>query len=208
MRLWNDFSRILGLAARSSLMKTTIPNFTLPHFLSTVLLVATFMTSLGLPLAAQQPGSNSVAVQREAMNKLSFLAGYWSGPVTIVRGPGEPLHLTQTEAVEFKLDGLVLLVEGKSASADGKVVFSALATIAYDDTSHTYRFRAYNDGHYTDTELSVLANGFSWGFTAGPAQIVNTMHLTGKGEWDEVTDVTVGSNPPHRSVDMQLQHLP
>jgi len=189
-------------------MKTAISNFPLAHYISTVLLAATFMISLVLSLAAQQPASNSVDAQREAMNKLSFLAGHWSGPVTIVRGPGEPLHLTQTEDVEYKLDGLVLLVEGKSTSADGKILFNALATIAYDDASHAYRFRAYNDGHYLDTELSVLANGFSWGFTAGPAQIVSTMHLTGKGEWDEVTDVTVGSNPPRRSVDMQLQHLP
>jgi hypothetical protein len=57
-----------------------------------------------------------------------------------------------------------------------------LATISYDDASHAYRFRAFNDGHYLDTELSVPANGFSWSFTAGPAHIVNTMHLTGKGE--------------------------
>ena len=92
------------------------------------------------------------------MRKLLFLSGHWSGPVTIVRGTGEPLHLTQTENVEYKLDGLVLLVEGRSTSASGKVMFSALATIAYDDTSRSYRFRAYNDGHYLDTELSVLCN--------------------------------------------------
>jgi hypothetical protein len=174
--------------------------------ISTTLLAAAFLVSFSLPLAAQQPPSNSVDVQREAMRKLSFLSGHWSGPVAIVRGPGEPLHLTQTEDVQYKLDGLVLLIEGKSTSADGKVLFSALATISYDDASHTYRFRAFNDGHYLDTELSVPTNGFSWSFTAGPAHIVNTMHLTGKGEWDEVTDVTVGSNPPHRSVEMQLQH--
>jgi hypothetical protein len=170
------------------------------------LLAAACVISFGLPLAAQQPASNNVDVQREAMRKLSFLAGHWSGAVTIVRGPGEPLHLTQTEAVEYKLDGLVLLIEGKSTGADGQAQFSALATIAYDDGSHTYRFRAYNDGHYLDTELSVPANGFSWSFTAGLAHIVNTMQLTGKGEWSEVTEVTVGSNPPHRSVEMLLQH--
>jgi hypothetical protein len=157
--------------------------------------------------------SNSVAAQREAMRKLLFLAGRWSGAVAIVRGPVEALHLTQTEDVEYKLDGLVLLIEGKSTSADGKVLFRALATIAYDDASHTYRFRAYNGGHYLDTELSVPANGFSWSFTVGPANIVNTMHLTGKGEWYEVTEAAVGSNPPHRSpphrsVDMLLQHQP
>jgi hypothetical protein len=166
------------------------------------------MISFNLPLAAQQPASNSTDVQGEAMRKLSFLAGHWSGPVTIVRGPGEPLHLTQTEDVEYKLDGLVVLIEGRSTSADGKVLFSALATIAYDDTSHSYHFRAYHDGHYLDTEFSVLANGFSWSMTAGPAHIVNTMHLTNKGEWDEITEATFGSNPPQRSVDMLLQHQP
>jgi hypothetical protein len=189
-------------------MKAAIRTCTPPPFLSTTLLAAAFIISFSPSFAAQQPVSTSVDVQREAMRKLSFLAGRWSGPVTIVRGPGEALHLTQTEDVEYKLDGLVLLVEGKSTSADGKVLFRALATVAYDDASHTYRFRAYSDGHYLDTELSVPANGFSWSFTAGPAHIVNTMHLTAKGEWDEVTEATVGSNPPHRSVEMQLQHQP
>ena len=156
----------------------------------------------------QPPAPNPVAVQREAMQKLSFLAGHWSGPATIHRGPGEPLHVTQTEDVQYKLDGLVLLIEGKSTDLDGKIVFSALATVAYDDATRTYRFRAYNDGHYLDTELAVPDNGFSWSFTSGPAHIVNTMHLTAKGEWTETTDVTFGSNPPFRSVEMLLQHQP
>jgi hypothetical protein len=189
-------------------MKNPIPSFTIPRFISTMLTAAALMISVTLSLAAQPPASNSIETQRQAMRKLSFLTGRWSGPVNIFRGPGQALHLTQTEDVEYKLDGLVLLIEGKSTSAGGKVLFGALATIAYDDTSHTFRFRAYNSGRYLDTELSVLTNGFSWSFTAGPAHIVNTMHLTAKGEWNEVTEVTVGSNPSHRSMEMLLQHLP
>lgn len=189
-------------------MKTSLSTFTLSPILSTTLLAVAFMMSFSHSLVAQQPNSNSVEVQRDAMQKLSFLAGHWSGPVTIVRGPGEPLRLTQTENVDYKLDGLVLLIEGKSTSADGKVAFSAMATISYDDASGTYRFRAYHDGHYVDTELSVPANGFLWSFTAGPAHIVNTMHLTSKGEWSEVTETTVGSYPPQHSMDMLLQHQP
>jgi hypothetical protein len=142
------------------------------------------------------------------MRKLAFLAGRWSGPITISHGPGKPLHRTQTENIQYKLDGLVMLVEGESRDASGKVEFRALATISFDDVTHAYRFRAYNDGHYIDTELTVLANGFSWGFASGPAHVANTMHLTDKGEWGETTDVTFGSNPPSRSVDMLLKHLP
>jgi len=188
-------------------MKIAIFPFT-PSLSVFIPVLALFVSSFSSPRAARQPVSNSVEAQREAMRKLSFLTGRWSGPVNIVRGPGQVFHLTQTEEVEYKLDGLVLLVEGKSTSVEGKVLFSALATIAYDDTSHTYRFRAYNDGRYLDTELSVPNGGFSWSFTAGPAYIVNTMHLTDKGEWSEVVEAAIGGNPPHRSVDMLLQHTP
>ncbi len=190
-------------------MKTRIHTFRSSASFATVskaLMAATFLMAFVLPLGAQQAGPNSAEAQREAMRKLSFLAGHWSGPVTITRGPGEPLRLTQMEDVEYKLDGLVMLIEGKSTNAAGKVEFSALATIAYDDAAHAYRFRAYNDGHYVDTELSVPGQGFSWGFTSGPAHIVNTMHLTAKGEWAETSEVTFGNYPPQRSVDMLLQH--
>lgn len=185
-------------------MKTT-----LSLCIHATLLPTACMLLFSLALVAQQaPVSSRSDAQREAMRKLSFLAGRWSGPVTVVGGTGEPIHLTQTEEVEYKLDGLVLLIEGKSTSVDGKVLFSALATIAYDEASNSYRIRAYSDGHYLDTELSLLEHGFSWGFTTGPAHIVNNMQLTGKGEWNESTEMTVGSNPPYHSMEMLLQHQP
>lgn len=160
---------------------------------------------LTLPIAGQQPNASAEA-QREAMHKLAFLVGRWSGPVTITRGPGEPLKLTQTENVAYKLDGLVLLIEGQSTGADGKAQFEALATVAYDDGSHTYHIRAYNAGHYVDAELKVEAGGFLWGFNTGPAKIQNIMHLTNKGEWQESTEVAFGNSPPHRSAEMLLEH--
>jgi hypothetical protein len=160
-------------------------------------------------LAGQQRASDTDAIkQQEAMKKLAFLVGRWSGPATISRGPGEPLHLTQTEEVQYKLDGLLLLVEGNSRDAGGKIVFRALATISFDDVASTYRFRAYTGGRYLDTELTVPTNGFSWSFDAGPAHIINSMHLTDKGEWTETTEATVGSRPPRRSVQMLLTHQP
>lgn len=161
----------------------------------------------GVTLGAQAPGA-SIEAQRQAMQKLAFLAGHWSGPVTIVRGPGEPLKATQTEDVQYKLDGLVLLIEGKSTDPDGKQVFSALATISYDEGSKAYHFRAYNAGRYVDTELTVPVNGFSWNYAAGPAHVVNSMHLTEKGEWQETTEVDMGSGPSRKVVEMLLNKQP
>jgi len=166
------------------------------------------LSAFGALLPAQQPSVNVADVQREAMHKLAFLSGHWSGPIAVTRGPGEPIHLTQTESVEYKLDGLVMLVEGKSVGVDGKSQFQALATLSFDDATHTYRIRTYHDGHYVDTELTMLADGFSWGFASGPAHVVNTMHLTAGGQWQETTDVTVGASPAMRSVDMLLDHQP
>ena len=147
-----------------------------------------------------------VKTERQAMQKLSFLAGQWRGPVTIYEGPGKPLHLMQTEDVQYKLSGLVMLVEGKSTNAQGQTLFSALATIAYDPASHSYRFRAYHGGQYLDTQLKVQGDGFRWGFGEGPAHIMNSMHLTKAGEWSETTQVTVGSHAPFQSMVMGLRH--
>lgn len=158
--------------------------------------------------AAQQPGPTTADTSRDAMSKLSFLVGRWSGPLTVVRGPGEPLHLTQSESVEYKLDGLVLLVEGKSTDAGGHASFAALATIAWDEATRGFRIRAYHDGHYVDTELTVNADGFSWGFDSGPAHVVNRMHLTPQHEWAETTEVAMGANPPRKTVDMLLARQP
>jgi hypothetical protein len=152
---------------------------------------------------AQRPGDR-LAGQREAMAKLSFLSGHWSGPASIARGPGEPGRYTQTEDVEYKLDGLVMLIQGASHDDSGKVVFGALATVSYDEATHGYRFRAYNDGRYLDVPLTVEANGFSWGYDAGPAHIVNTMHVDDVGRWSETTTASVNGGPPRPSVTLLL----
>jgi hypothetical protein len=185
-------------------MRHTFHSLNLGVFRSPI--AAAMLASLSLALAAQAPPSTEA--QHEAMQKLAFLVGRWSGPITVVRGPGEPLKAVQSEDVQFKLDGLVLLVEGKSTNPDGKVSFSALATISYDDASKTYRVRAYHEGRYVDTELAVAGDGFSWGFPAGPAHVVNTMRLTGKGKWQESTEVDMGSGPPRKVVDMLLNRQP
>ena len=88
---------------------------------------------------------------------------------------------------------------------NGTGMFAGLATIAYREATKAFRFRAYNTGRCClDAELTVSADGFSWSYTAGPAHIENSMHLTGKGERRESTTVTIGSDPPRRVVEMRL----
>jgi hypothetical protein len=164
-----------------------------------------FVAWVAFAVVSYGQGQPDVTAQRDAMKKLDFLVGKWSGEASVIRGPGEPMKLTQTEEVQFKLDGLVMLVEGTGRNSAGQVVYRALATIAYDDTAGVYRFRAYNDGRYLDTELTVTPGGFSWGYEAGPLKVHNTMGLSEKGEWLESTETSYGATPPRRSLQMTLR---
>ncbi len=161
----------------------------------------------GVAKGAPSTGQPNLGAQRTAMSKLGFLIGQWSGPLMEKSGPGPAMHLVQSEDVQPKLDGLVLLVEGRACDSSGRTVFQALATISYDDSTSTYRFRAYSAGQYLDTKLSVVGKGFSWGYTAGPATIGNTMRLTPTGEWSEKTTTRVGTSPPRISVEMTLHRI-
>jgi hypothetical protein len=78
----------------------------------------------------QQTRTPDVDAQRAAMKKLSFLVGKWSGEARTFRVPGQPVELTQTEEVEYKLDGLILIIEGVGRTkSDGRVVLQALGIL-------------------------------------------------------------------------------
>jgi hypothetical protein len=158
---------------------------------------------------AQAPQAPNMEAQRAAMKKLEFLLGKWSGEARVQRGPGDVLELTQTEDVQYKLDGLVMLIEGTGSNkSDGKPVFRALATVSYEEDTGTYRMRAYNDGRYLETELKLAdsGKGFTWGFAWGNNITTNyVMTLTEKGEWTEVGEVTIGEQPPRKFVELVVR---
>lgn len=155
--------------------------------------------------AFAQPHQPNLDAQREAMKKLDFLVGKWSGDASVTMGPGAPVKVRQSEDVQFKLDGLLLLIEGTGRDPEsGKVVFNALATVTYDDAAGKYRFRSHSRGHYLDTEMKVEGKGFEWGMQAGPGNIRYVMKLNDKGEWVETGDMIMGSNPPRRIIEMKV----
>jgi hypothetical protein len=54
----------------------------------------------------------------------------------------------------------------------------------------------------------VAARGFAWSFDAGQTKVANTMRLTDRGEWHEITEVAVCSGPPRKTLDMTLKRVP
>jgi len=154
----------------------------------------------------QLPRVPDTEAQRAAMRKLSFLVGKWTGEAQIFRGAGA-LELVQTEEAEFKLNGLVLMIEGIGCNAaDGKPALQALGMISFDDESGTYHMRAYNDGRYLETEVKLAENGIGmmWGFTLGEIKTSSLMRISELGDWTELHEITMGSQPPRRLMEVRV----
>jgi len=157
---------------------------------------------------AQTARIPDVAAQRSAMRKLDFLIGKWSGEASVLRGPGPLVELVQTEEASFKLDGLLLMIEGVGRTkSDGTLALQALGLISYDDELNTYRMRAFNDGRWleSDVELAEEQHSISWGFTIGEIRTKSILRLNEKGEWTELAELTWGDAPPRKLMDLTVR---
>ena len=162
------------------------------------------------PAMVQLPRTPDLDVQRAAMRKLGFLVGKWTGEARLLRGPGEPLVLAQTEEARYKLDGLILEIEGIGRTKpDNQPVLEALGIISFDDETGTYHMRAFNDGRFLETEVKLLEDGRSltWGFALGTLKTNSVLRINEKGEWTELAEITIDSQPARRLLELTVKRL-
>jgi hypothetical protein len=167
-------------------------------------------TTLFFPAMAQTLRAPNLDVQRAAMKKLDFLVGNWAGQAKLLRAGGETIEVVQTEEVHYKLDGLVLLIEGVGrAKSDGKPALQALGVVSYDDEKG-YRFRAFNDGRFLETELKLLdgEEGATWGFDFGQIKTTSILRINDKGEWTELAEVKIDTNAPLKLMELSVHRQP
>jgi hypothetical protein len=146
--------------------------------------------------------------QREAMKKLSFLVGKWAGEACLLRGPGEWAELLQTEEAQYKLDGLIFVIEGVGrAKSGGQSGLQAFGLISYDDESGTYHLRAFNDGRFLETTVKLLeeGRGMSWGFALGEIRTNSVLRINERGEWTEVGEISIGTQPAKKFWELTVQ---
>jgi len=166
--------------------------------------------TLDLVTMAQTSKTPDIEAQRTAMKKLDFLVGEWSGQASAARGPGVVIELNQNELAQFKLGGLVLMIEGVGRTkSDGNLALQALGLISFDDASGTYRMRAYNDGRWLETEVKLLdgGKGMSWGFSLGDISTKSIMRINDKGEWTELAEITMGTRPAQKLMDLVVRRV-
>jgi hypothetical protein len=152
------------------------------------------------------------AFAADEMRKLDWWLGEWSGPASIQMGPGKPQQVLQTERVQSKLGGRVILVEGlgKRRMEDGsagEVAHEALAVVSYDEKTKKYVFDAWTarDGH-VDAWLEVgEKQSATWGFdTPQGGKIRYSIRLTEAGEWNEIGEFSRDGNQWMKFFEMTL----
>jgi hypothetical protein len=154
------------------------------------------------------PRIPNLQAQREAMRKLAFLTGKWTGEANLLRGPTEFVELLQTEEAQFKLDGLILVIEGVGrAASGGQPLLQAFGIISYDDERETYHLRAFNDGRFLETEVKLLeqGKGMTWGFALGEIKTKTVLRINERGEWTELAEIFIGSQSPKKLLELTVR---
>ena len=159
---------------------------------------------------AQLPRTPDLEAQRTALKKLSFLAGKWAGEARVLRGPDGPGELIQTEEAQYKLEGLLLMIEGVGRiKSNGQVALQALGLISFDDEKCSYHMRAFNDGRFLETEVKLLEDGvgLTWGFTLGDIKTSSILRINELGDWTEAHEITIGSQPPKQFMEVRVRRM-
>jgi len=152
----------------------------------TILVVAALACSGPATASAQQ---SDPAQARASIARLEFMLGRWRGHAWQQRG-GERVEIEMTEVVESKLDGTIVVVEGRGTVPDAegqeRVVHHALGVIAFNPSTASYTLRSYlATGQYGDFAVEVRENEVSWTREVPGGRVRNTARYA-SAEWHEV----------------------
>lgn len=159
--------------------------------------------------AAANPMAARTAAHQEALRKLDFLAGTWKGKAWFLTGPDQKHEVDQTETVQFKQQGVLLLIEGLGRDAKtGSIVHDALAVVSFDDASQKYSFTSWaGAGRSGAFEAKVGSNRLEWGMKNAGGSIRYTIVLNDKGEWFELGERSTDGVNWTKFFEMTLQKV-
>lgn len=128
---------------------------------------------------------------REQLKEFMWMEGDWKGDAWYMGRDQVKTPLIQKEHVELKLDGSIITMEGTgysipAGSESEKVVFQAFGILTYDQIHSKFIIRAYQGGHFIDSDLVQNTDGsYSWGMELQGGKIRYTLRLTEDGKWKE-----------------------
>jgi len=166
--------------------------------------------ALAAPAPAQQVGGADA--QKEAMAKLQNWVGEWEGKGWAATGPGARQEFTIHESVVAKLDGLVLLVQGRGMSknpetGEESVTHNALAVLSFDPGTKEYVFRHYTSrGDFGEDPFLITEDGYEWGFSNEAHNVHVKFAIEVDGDtWHETGQYSPDGSTWYPSLEMTLQ---
>jgi hypothetical protein len=161
-------------------------------------------------LLAQAPDT-----RKEKMKALSAWIGRWQGEGSLQMGPGEPKKSSVDEHIEYRLDEMLLVVEGVGKATDpatGKeaVVHHAFGVISFDQPTNAYKFKTYlKDGRGADAWFIVTGeNIYQWGFDTPSGKIrYNIILNVANKTWNEIGEFSADGTTWMKFFEMNLRKV-
>ena len=146
------------------------------------------MMIISMTVVAQTPDNSNEC--RKQMRLLKAFAGKWKGEAVATRQGGVKVTILQEETIEFRLDSLIIQMEGIGQRKDtpGKISFHALGLLSYDPYKKSYGMKSYlKEGQQTDAFFRVVEmNKYEWGFDTNGGKIMYTITLDPtQTKWNE-----------------------
>ena len=181
--------------------------------MSAVVRVLVAVSILAAVSSDAQPTASDPVARREAMQKLAFLVGEWSGDARMMMGPGRTENVRQTEHVRFALSGQVLVIDGIGRTLkDGTVGDTAFQAFGMLDwrPERGYQLRSMtHEGREGTFVVAPLAEGqgFTWGFEVPGGRTRYTIRLTPEGEWHERGEFSRDGQQWFPTMEMRLRRV-
>jgi hypothetical protein len=154
----------------------------------------------------------SEAMGKEKMKIFEAWSGKWKGEGSMQMGPGEPKKSTVEETIEYKLDGMILLVEGLGTSpneaGENKVVHHAMAILSFNQQTQQYQFNTFlKDGRSSQAWFKALGNNqYQWGFDTPRGKTKYTITIdTTANTWQEIGEFATDGNTWMKFFEMNLK---
>jgi hypothetical protein len=160
-----------------------------------------------LSMAAALAQAPDTSAKKAKMAAFDQMIGNWRGTGWIQVAQSRE-EFSGTEIVQKKIDGLAVLVEGRFANSQGKVVHETLAVLSSEDPAKNYRFATYLRNGMTGVhELKVVGDHFEWGFEIPKTGTVRyTIRIEGD-IWSEIGEFSRDGKTWVKTFEMKLDRV-
>jgi hypothetical protein len=127
----------------------------------------------------------------EKMRSFAWMEGNWQGEAWYLGADRTKTFITQNEAINYKLDGAILIMEGTGSqknedTGEMMTVFRAFGVFTWNADESKYVLRAYRDGNYIDSDVIPNGDGsYSWFIDLPYGKTRYTLRHMDDGAWNE-----------------------